>query len=63
MKQEQGPDRVIIGEWMSLPPDKRRTAQKAAAVAARAVETLGIRCNGDRSQRALAWLLPCSGRA
>ncbi len=63
MKQEQGPDRVIIGEWMSLPPNKRRTAQKAAAFAAKAIETHEFRRNGDRSQRALARLLPCSGKA
>ncbi|MEJ0092468.1 MAG: hypothetical protein WDN46_03270 [Methylocella sp.] len=48
---------------MSLPQDKRRTAEQAAAFAAKATETHELRLTGDRCQRVMAWLSPRIGKA
>ncbi|HMG49012.1 MULTISPECIES: hypothetical protein [Inquilinus] len=63
MKPQHGPRRVIIREWMTLPQGERRTADQAAAFAAKASERHGFRCSGDRHQTIMAWLLPRTGRA
>ncbi len=63
MKPGHSPRRAIIREWMSLPQDKRRTAEQAAAFAAKATETHELRLTGDRCQRVMAWLSPRIGKA
>ena len=62
MKPEHDSRRAIIREWMSLPRDERRTADQAAAFAARATNKHLFRCSGDRSQRILVWLSPRIGK-
>ncbi len=63
MKPEHGPRRAIIREWMSLPRDKRKNQEQAAAFAAQAVERHQFRSRGDRHRQVLIWLLPRIGRA
>ena len=55
--------RKIIRQWMSLPKDKRRTAEQAAAFAKKAVEENELqRSRRDPYQRMIGWLLPRIGR-
>src|ERR1700745_69337 len=61
VKPEHAPRRVIIREWMALPMGSRKTAEQAAAFAAKAAKTHDFRCAGHRDQRILAWLLPRTG--
>jgi len=63
MKPEHDQRRAIIREWMSLPRDKRKTAEQAAEFAAKKAETQELLCSGDPSQRVLAWLVPRTGKA
>jgi hypothetical protein len=55
--------RKIIRQWMSLPKDKRQTAEQAAAFAKKSVEENKLRqSRRDPYQRMLSWLLPRVGR-
>ena len=63
MKPEHDLRRAVIREWMSLPRDERRTADQAAAFAAKAAKKREFRSGGDRYQRVLAWLSPRTGKA
>jgi len=63
MKPEHDPRRAIIREWMSLPRGERRTADQAAAFAAKMTEKHAFRCSGDRYLRILAWLSPRTAKA
>jgi len=55
--------RKIIRQWMSLPKDKRQTADQAAAFAKKAVEDNKLqRSRRDPYQRMMSWLLPRTGR-
>ena len=63
VKPEHGPRRRIIREWMALPSASRKTAEQAAAFAAKAAKSNDFSCAGDRCQRILAWLLPRAGKA
>jgi hypothetical protein len=55
--------RKIIRQWMSLPKDKRQTAEQAAAFARKAVEENKLQ-HGRRDPylRMMGWLLPRTGR-
>jgi hypothetical protein len=63
MRPEHDVRRKVIREWMSLPRDKRRTQEQAAAFAMKAVEanTIG-RSREDPYQRIMGWLLPRTGK-
>jgi hypothetical protein len=63
MKPENPARRAIIREWMSLPPEQRKTGQQAAAFARKAIEKRDFPCSGDRGQRVEAWLAPRVGRS
>jgi hypothetical protein len=55
--------RKIIRQWMSLPKDKRHTAEQAAAFARKAVEENKLQhSRRDPYQRMMGWLLPRVGR-
>ncbi len=63
MKAEHGLRRTVIREWMTLPPEKRRTAEQAAAFAAKTVETHGFGAGPDPRARVQTWLAPRLGKA
>ena len=50
--------RKIIRQWMSLPKDKRQTAEQAAAFAKKAIGEKEL----QSSQRMMGWLRPRTGR-
>jgi hypothetical protein len=55
--------RKVIRQWMSLPKDKRQTAEQAAAYATKAVEENKLRLSRrDPCERMMSWLLPRVGR-
>ena len=55
--------RKIIRQWMSLPKDKRQTAEQVAAFAKKAVEENELQnSRRDPYQRMISWLLPRVGR-
>ena len=58
MKAEHGLRRAVIREWMTLPSEKRQTAEQAAAFAAKTVHTHKFGSGGDPRTRVLAWLSP-----
>lgn len=62
MKPEHDARRAIIREWMLLSRDKRQTQEQASAFVRKAIEKHQFRCNGDRFQRIMAWLLPRIGK-
>jgi hypothetical protein len=63
VKPENKARRAIIREWMSLPLDKRQTAEQAAAFGLKAIEKHDFRCSGDRQRRIMAWLKPRIGKS
>ena len=64
MRPEHDARRKIIREWMSLPRDKRRTQEQAAAFAMKAAEANAIGGNReDPHRRIMGWLLPRTGKA
>jgi len=63
MKPEHAARRTIIREWMSLPPEKRQTAEQATAFALKAIEKHDFRCGGDRQRRVMGWLTPRVGKS
>ena len=63
MKAEQALRRTLIREWMALPPEKRRTAEQAAAFAAKAVGMHAFGNDRDPRERVLTWLTPRLGKA
>ena len=63
MKPEFGLRRIVIREWMALPPDRRRTAEQAADFAAKAVAAHAFGPGRDHRSRVIAWLAPRLGRA
>ena len=55
--------RKVIRQWMSLPKDKRQTAEQAAEFAKKAVEQNELQASRrDPYQRVIGWLLPRTGR-
>jgi hypothetical protein len=55
--------RKVIRQWMSLPKDKRQTAEQAAEFAKKAVEQNELQASRrDPYQRVMGWLLPRMGR-
>jgi hypothetical protein len=55
--------RKVIRQWMSLPKDKRQTAEQAAAFAKKAAEENKLEhSRRDPYQRMMSWLLPRVGR-
>jgi len=48
---------------MSLPPEKRQTAEQATAFALKAIEKHDFRCGGDRQRRVMGWLTPRVGKS
>jgi hypothetical protein len=60
MKPEHDARRKIIREWMSLPREKRQTAEQASAFAMKAIEQHDFRCSGNRQVRIMARLIPAS---
>jgi len=55
--------RKIIRQWMSLPKDKRQTAEQATAFAKKALDENELqRSRRDSYQRIMGWLLPRVGR-
>jgi hypothetical protein len=63
MKPEHGLRRTVIREWMALPPDRRRTAEQAAAFAAKTIAAHNFGRDGDHRAKILIWLSPRMGRA
>ena len=63
MKAEPGLRRTIIREWIALPPERRRTAEQAAAFAAKAVENHVFGRGTDPQARVRIWLAPRIGKA
>lgn len=63
MKAEHGLRRAIIREWMTLPPEKRRTTEQAAAFATKTIDSHKFGSGGDPRARVLAWLSPRIDRA
>jgi hypothetical protein len=64
MRPEHDVRRKVIREWMSLPRDKRRTPEQAAAFAMKAVDANAIgRSREDPYRRFMGWLLPRTGKA
>jgi len=63
MREEQGLRRTIIREWMALPPEMRRTAEQAAAFAAKVSEKHQFGAGGEPRQRVLTWLSIRIGKA
>jgi hypothetical protein len=61
MRPENKARRAIIREWMSLPSEKRRTAEQATEFGRKAIEKHDFKCGGDREQRIMAWLKPRTG--
>jgi hypothetical protein len=54
--------RKIIRQWISLPKDKRQTAEQAAAFAKKAVEENELqRSRRDPYQRVMGWLAVTHG--
>ena len=52
-----------IRQWMSLPKDKRQTAEQATAFAKKALDENELqRSRRDSYQRIMGWLLPRVGR-
>ena len=49
MRPEHDARRAVIREWMSLPKEKRKTEEQAAAFAKKAMER--VPCSGDVYQR------------
>ena len=55
--------RKVIRQWMSLPKNRRHTAEQAVEFAKKAVEQNELRpSRRDPHQRVLGWLLPRIGR-
>jgi hypothetical protein len=55
--------RKIIRQWMSLPKDKRQTAEQAAAFAKKAIGEKELQSSRrDPYQRMMGWLRPRTGR-
>jgi hypothetical protein len=55
--------RKIIRQWMSLPKDRRQTAEQAAAFAKKALEDNELQhSRRDPYLRMMGWLLPRIGR-
>jgi len=55
--------RKIIRQWMSLPKDKRQTAEQAAAFGKEAAEENKLQhSRRDPYQRVMGWLLPRVGK-
>ena len=55
--------RKVIRQWMSLPKDKRQTAEQATAFAKKALDENELqRSRRDSYQRIMGWLLPRVGR-
>jgi hypothetical protein len=60
LKPEHEQRRKIIREWMSLPRDKRHTAEQAKTFAKKAMERLPP--TSDPHRRIMSWLLPRTGK-
>jgi hypothetical protein len=57
--EDQETRRKIIRQWMSLPKDKRRTAEQTAAFARKTIgENKLQHSRGDPYERMMGWLLP-----
>jgi hypothetical protein len=55
--------RKVIRQWMSLPKDKRQTAEQASEFSKKAVEQNELQASRrDPYQRVMGWLLPRTGR-
>jgi hypothetical protein len=55
--------RKVIRQWMSLPKDKRQSAEQAEEFAKKAVEQNELQASRrDPYQRVMGWLLPRTGR-
>jgi len=62
MRPDHDLRRKVIREWMSLPRDKRRTQEQAAAFATRVVQANAIG-REDPYDTVMAWLSSRIGRA
>ena len=63
MMEDHETRRKVIRQWMSLPKDKRQTAEQAAGFAKKAVEQNELqRSQRDPYQRVMGWLLPSVSR-
>jgi hypothetical protein len=63
MKPENKARRAIIREWMSLPRQKRQTAQQAAEFGLKTVEKHAFPSSGDRQRKIMVWLTPRIGKS
>ena len=55
--------RKVIRQWMSLPKDKRQTAEQAADFAKKALEQSELQPSRRAPyERVMGWLLPRTGR-
>jgi len=55
--------RKVIRQWMTLPKDKRHTAEQAADFAKKALEQNELQpSRRDPYERVMGWLLPRAGR-
>jgi hypothetical protein len=61
MRPEHGVRRKIIGEWTSLPRDKRQTEEQAKPFAKKAMGRIPY--GGDPYRRVMSWLLTRTGKA
>ena len=61
--EDQETRRKIIRQWMSLPKDKRQTAEQSAEFAEKAIEQNELQpSRRDAYHRVMGWLLPRTGR-
>ena len=60
---DQETRRKVIRQWMSLPKDKRQTAEQAVEFAKKAVEQNELQpSRRGPHDRVMGWLLPRTGR-
>ena len=59
MRPDHEARRRIIREWMSLPKEKRQTAEQAAPFAKKVMERVS---SGDPYRQVMRWLKPRIGR-
>jgi hypothetical protein len=63
MMEDHETRRKVIRQWMSLPKDKRQTAEQAAAFGKKAAEENKLQhSRRDPYQRVMGWLLPRVGK-
>jgi hypothetical protein len=60
---DQQTRRKVIRQWMSLPKDKRQTAEQTVEFAKKAAEQNELQpSRRDPDERVMGWLLPRTGR-